>query len=370
VQLKHGNSAFHPLRSQLGVTLLELLISISLSIGLFAGMIELYASSTKSKIEVQRTNQQIENGRYAIQLLTDDLEAAGYWAEFDISNASLTAPADMPNPCSTVVSDLIAALPINVQGFDGGGGLSCITDRRAGTDVIVVRRVSTCIAGATNCDLVPNALYFQASLCNSSSELGSSFTTDQFRLSASNSSLDRHQKDCLGLADKRQFLVHIYFVANNDAPNDGIPTLKRAELGPTGFVVYPLSEGIENLQLEYGLDFAGNDGIPDVYTADPLSYLACSGANCTDGQQDFITCADHGRDATVCVTNSQNIMAVKINLLARNTTKSSNFTDTKTYLLGSKIDGTVNSVGPFNDAYNRHAYQTTVRLINPAGRRE
>src|SRR3546814_6579575 len=65
--------------------------------------------------------------------------------------------------------------------------------------------------------------------------------------------------------------VHIYFLANNDKPGDGIHTLKRAELGAAGFTIVPLVEGIDALQFEFGIDTNG-DGNPDAYTADPDSY--------------------------------------------------------------------------------------------------
>ena len=74
-----------------------------------------------------------------------------------------------------------------------------------------------------------------------------------------------------------QFRTHIYFIANNDKPGDGIPTLKRAELGPGAFTIVPLVEGVENLQLEYGLDTAvPTTGTPAVYTADPNTYNGCA----------------------------------------------------------------------------------------------
>src|SRR3546814_5874651 len=46
--------------------------------------------------------------------------------------------------------------------------------------------------------------------------------------------LNRTKRDCSTAASKRRFLVHIYFLANNDKPGDGIHTLKRAELGAAG----------------------------------------------------------------------------------------------------------------------------------------
>src|SRR4029077_9116717 len=94
-------------------------------------------------------------------------------------------------------------------------------------------------------------------------------------------SLNLHQKDCVTAATFNQYRTHIYFVANNDQPGDGIPTLKRAELGAGAFTIVPLVEGVENLQLEYGLDTSvPTTGSPAVYTADPNTYNACAPAPC------------------------------------------------------------------------------------------
>jgi len=57
-------------------------------------------------------------------------------------------------------------------------------------------------------------------------------------------------------------------------------------------------------------------------------------------------------------------MTVKIYLLSRSTEATPGYTDTKTYPLGPRTDG------PFNDGFKRHAYTETIRLNNPAGRRE
>ena len=75
-------------------------------------------------------------------------------------------------------------------------------------------------------------------------------------------------------------MMHIYFIANNNDPGDGVPTLKRAELGTNGtFSIVPLVEGIENLQFEYGLDTNG-DGMPDAVSADPGTYNGCAADPC------------------------------------------------------------------------------------------
>ena len=145
--------------------------------------------------------------------------------------------------------------------------------------------------------------------------------------------------------------MHIYFIANNNEPGDGIPTLKRAELGANGaFSIAPLVEGIENLQFEYGLDTNG-DSMPDAVSADPGTYAGCAADPCY-------------------ITNWLNVVTAKVHLLSRTNDATPGYTDTKTYPLGLQADGTQLTVGPFNDAFKRHAYTTTIRMNNPAGRRE
>ena len=174
---------------------------------------------------------------------------------------------------------------------------------RAGSDIVVIRRVSTCVAGSTDCDAFVGGTtqaWFQASLCASATELDSSILTDYYSMDTVVAGLTRHKRDCTTLADFHRFVTRIYFVANNDNPGDGIPTLKRAELGATGFTIVPLVEGIENLQYEYGLDTSATpDGAPDVFTADPDSYTGAGSVGATG--------------------NWRNAVAVRVNLLARNT---------------------------------------------------
>jgi type IV pilus assembly protein PilW len=139
--------------------------------------------------------------------------------------------------------------------------------------------------------------------------------------------------------------MHVYFVANNNDPGDGVPTLKRAELGAGGqFAIVPLVEGIENLQFEYGLDTDGNSN-PDAVSDDAGAFDGCVAQPCY-------------------IANWLNVMTVKVHVLSRSLDASPGFTDTKTYPLGPV------TAGPFNDGFKRHAYTGTVRMNNPAGRRE
>lgn len=346
-----------------GFSLAELMIAVTIGLLILAGLSGLFSTTSKSRGEVERANRQIENGRYAMQLLTDDLKLAGYFGE--LNAGLLDAPAAMPDPCQTAVAGLRTAMALHVQGYDNGDAVpSCLSDVRSGTDIVVIRRASTCVAGTADCDTASAGRpYFQTSLCKpaagaSKPELSSTSVLDHFAIDTVPASLGLHKRNCTDNADIRRFVTHIYFVANNNTASDGIPTLKRAELGgnegSSEFAIVPLVEGIENLQFEYGIDTdaAGdpNGGSPNAYTADPSSFNACVGE--------------------ACVTNWRNVVSVKVHMLARNTEKTTGYTDAKTYTLGLNAIGADHTLGPFNDAYKRHVYQSSVRLNNPAGRRE
>jgi len=343
-----------------GFSLVELMIAITIGFVILLGLSVVFYTSTVSRKETDRAARQIENGRYAMQVLSEDLKLAGYLAEFNPN--VLPLPGAKPNPCLTTVADLNAQLPLHVQGYDNGAGLTAectalLADLRANTDVVVIRRASTCFVGAAGCDpTIAGAPYFQASLCGSATELASTTVTDYFVLAASTGTFNKHKKDCTTappgtVADIRRYRTHIYFVTNNDNAGDGIPTLKRAELDDTGYTVVPLVEGIENLQIEYGVD-TNNDGTPDTFTADPDSITY--GATCPTAP---------------CVVAWRDVMGVRINVLARNTEISPGWVDTRTYTLGKKANGTDNVVPAASDAIKRHAYEGQVRMNNPSARR-
>jgi len=201
--------------------------------------------------------------------------------------------------------------------------------------------------------------FFHASLCNNATELDSPSVADFYALSLSSVNLNRHRRDCTSaagsgtLAAVRRYQTHVYYIANNNRPGDGIPTLKRLELGSTGeaptWPAVPLAEGIEDLQLEYGLDLP-KDGVADTTTPDPAGADGCAAAACA-------------------VANWRTAVAVRVHILARNSEATPGHADTKTYTLGLDADGEEHVVEASGDPYKRHVFQTLVGLPNPAGRR-
>ena len=224
---------------QRGFSLVELMVALTIGLMLLTGLTAILVNSSGSRDESDRANRQLENGRYAMEVLISDLRNAGYFAEFDPT--VLAAPASLAavDVCATSVADLKSNLPLHVQGVnDKASTPSCISDVRDVTDILAIRRVSVCVAGSAGCDgIAAGAPYFQASLCASPAELESMNVNDYFDLDTDITALTRTERDCATAADIHRYETNIYFIANNDNAGDGIPTLKLAELGAGGFTI-------------------------------------------------------------------------------------------------------------------------------------
>jgi type IV pilus assembly protein PilW len=90
--------------------------------------------------------------------------------------------------------------------------------------------------------------------------------------------------------------------------------------------------------------------------------MRTTATNRGDGVPDdeFIHCTTA---APCTVAELANVTAVKLHVLARSREPSQGFNDAKSYMLGDTV------VGPFNDAFQRHLFVTTIRLPNVSGRR-
>jgi len=158
-----------------GLSLIELMIAITLGMLIVAALLALFLNVTRTNSEMAKANQQIENGRFAIQLLQDDVVHAGFWGTYvpqfdDLTTVTipLDAPTALPDPCKAQANwtgnDLSDLIGIPVQ---GDAGTCPLTSQQANTDVLVVRHAMTCVAGAGgNCENeAAGKLYFQSSQC-------------------------------------------------------------------------------------------------------------------------------------------------------------------------------------------------------------
>lgn len=332
-----------------GMTLVEVMVGITIGMLIVAAMAILFANNSRSRAETERSSQKIENGRYALDLISTDLQHAGFFGELD--PRAITLPAASPDPCvdASDIAALRAAMPIYVQAFDNVATttVGCISDVKPDTDVFMVRRAASCVNGSAGCaSLAAGAPAFQASSCNEPTELGSGLVANFYKLDTDSSALTLRKRDCTTTADLRRYLVRIYYVASNDRAGDGIPTLKRVELGASGFTTaVSLVQGVENLQLEWGMD-TNNDGAPDTYTASPEGFGGCNPGT-----------------SPTCVEHWTSVVSAKVHVLARNVDPSPGHLDSKSYVLGAQ------TVPAASDGYKRSVFQELVRLQNPSVRR-
>jgi len=417
---------------QRGFTLVEAMVALTIGLILLTFMSLVFVENGKYRNDLDRSSRMIENGSYALQRIGGDAMMAGLYAELDVASmmgknpVTTLAITSEPDACDASTLDkLRAGLPFAVQGYAAPDAATlptlptaCTTllaDAKAGSDILVVRHTEPCTPGDVAsqgipaCDpVVAGAAYFQATHCadeaqtatkNRATVTGISCSPNNITATStswcaldsdtSTAKLNLHE---IGLncststtyAAYHRYYVDIWFVANNDVGTDGIPTLKLAQLGSNGTVPtfgtpVAIAEGIETMQLEYGLDYSAGppvvmNGTPQAYTADPDTYSDAAHSLCTGSP-------------TTCPGNWANVMSVKIHLLGRNSEATPvGYTNDKTYTLGLKADGTANTFGfaePSGSCgsgvscvkylnatkYKRHVYESTVRVRNPSDRR-
>jgi prepilin-type N-terminal cleavage/methylation domain-containing protein len=184
-----------------GFTMVELMVAMSISLVVLLALVNLYVNMSRSNDELAKTNGLIENGRFALQILENDLVHAGYWGGYlpafdDLANTAVPGdvPAAPPNPCALFgswdSSYRLGLIGIAVQPADAlPSGAGCVSPSplRPGTDVLVVRHLEMCVPGSANCDpLSAGKLYFQNSTCAAESNAGTaqSGTTNTIVLGA------------------------------------------------------------------------------------------------------------------------------------------------------------------------------------------
>jgi Tfp pilus assembly protein PilW len=200
------------------ISLVELMISIAIGLIIMLALITVYVNITRSNAEMAKTNSQIENGRFAMQVLHEDLVHAGFWGghvpQFDdLSAYSITPmltstpggslPTAAPDPCLDFADwntehkgNLIG---IAVQAYDDvPATVKCaalLTNHQVNTDVLVVRHAAGCEATATgidDCRAEAGKLYFQPAFCEAdlSGSYAQSGTTTSITLAATASAID------------------------------------------------------------------------------------------------------------------------------------------------------------------------------------
>jgi len=385
------------LHAQRGFSLVEMMIAMTIGLMICAGLVTVFANTSNTQQELRRSAQQIENGRYAMDVLSQDLQVTGYFGSF----RKIVAPTTAPDPCSlnvnpgtpTDTTSVNYGINLPVQAYNAGSltttaslPANCSTylpasNMQPGSDVVVIRRADTQYV-AKNAGTTTGAVYGQANPSTIDIRVSTGAVFDcTNRVDGTTASITRRLQYpattdiCNGIAAPagyiRQYHVHIYFIAPCNIPSTGslcdaaadggkpIPTLKRLELtavgGVTSFKTVNIAEGVEFMKLSYGIDDTPTtvnsdtgligDGSPDRYSLAPS------------------------------LADMSNIVTARIDMLVRNPESSAGYTDTKTYALG--VDPVVNTnpavtipATILDQTYRRHVYSAEIRLVNLSSRKE
>jgi type IV pilus assembly protein PilW len=334
-----------------GFTLVELMVALAIASVLLLALTAMFVGTSMSRNELDKSSRQIEGGRYAVQVLSDELHHAGWFGVLANAPTLPGSVTSLPDPCSNTLATVQNSIGLPLQGYAGGASapLSCLnaaSGYKPNTAVVVVRRADTSIAATA-----PTSPYFnmQTSGCAGDSI---AYVFDSYANAGNFTLHSNSSPGCLPLisaptAKITPVYIRIFYISTCSQSDctasgaDSVPTLKRIDLTATGTTApVAIIDGIENMQFEYGIDTAGSDGTPDSYTSTPTF---------SAGGGQWI-----------------NVMAVRVHLLARNIDTTPGYSDVKTYTLGA----TTFTPSGSETSYRRHAYSVLVRLNNPSGRRE
>lgn len=284
-------------KTQNGITLIEILVALALSLIILAGVMHIFLNN-KQTYRVQEAFARLqENGRFALQFITEDLRMAGYVG----CGGKLNNPRNMsdlyPPPNGDNVADVVgnftgsglegyqtADLPLAISNTVN----LTVANVVPGTDIVRVKRASTTGArldgnttadnGSMQLDITTALGLFQAddylfiSDCekadifvanNVSANTNNGFITiahsSSENMTVYNNKLSKVYQDD---AEVFKFSNNVYYIGYNTA---GVPSLFRQSLANAGSIdTEELVEGVEDMQLLYGEDTDGNN-IPDQY---------------------------------------------------------------------------------------------------------
>lgn len=352
--LRHSNRA-----RQGGFTMIEMMVAMTLSLILLAGVLSVVYSSKITFFENERVSRLQESGRAAFDIMLRDLRGAGYFGCAQPISGLATINNVLTNSTS-----LLWNLAEPLQGYEGTSGTFApaldpvFVNAIASNDVIAVRSIRatqpafrsiapvspvgafTVMRGSAE-DVQP-----ETPMIISDCEFATIFVATAFNGAGTQATISHgigttpgNTSDSI-LATFRQGaqvspIETVYYYIRNSgsgtAPSND-PALWRPSLwrGVSGLPPVELISGVEGLELQYGIAPANSVNVTQYVDANAV--------------------VDWGA-----------VVSVRIALLIRSAEPTSPEIDNRTYTL---INATR---GPFADRYERTLFTTTVTLRNRTG---
>ncbi len=311
-----------------GFSIIELMIAMMLGLFLSAALIGVFFSGKRSYTEHEESAHMQENARFALRYISRELTMSSFMAGMLSADTDTIAPTAVATDCgaSNWATDIALGIEIVDNWQSGnvdttsGSTLTCVSDLVTSSDVLTIKRTAdqpTAEGGVGSAD--DGQMYVRIE------DYGS---TANFEYVADGGSFS----DLAGQVDYWKYYAKAIYVRNySNSSDDGIPTLCVAQLTENSMSTECLAEGVEAMQVEFGID-TDVDGNIDYFTTSPSS------------------------------TEMELAISAQIYLLMRSVGTSQGYTNNTRYALGNTA---INGGAAFADGYQRRVFSTTVKLRNP-----
>ena len=249
-------------RRQHGMTLVEVMVSITVGLILLSGVISIFSSNKTAYRLQESTNVLDENARFALNQIQYHLRMADHWGGVESEVISLEgALAALPIAASTCTqSKAVSAVGFFALEGAASSPLSCIPndDYQPNTDVLIIRYAGP--ERTASVALKAGAVYLRANVgAEGMLFVGSALGSLPSPLY--DPAEPAHQSPNKANYEYKTVIYFIRKCASQDlgtagvcdAADDAIPTLTRLVLNDTTLVQEDVVAGVEQLQASYGL---------------------------------------------------------------------------------------------------------------------
>jgi type IV pilus assembly protein PilW len=257
---------------QRGVSLIELMVAMTIGSVLIYGATQVYVNSHNAYGANETVTRMQETARYAMSVIEPDVRMSNFWGLLkgagaitgqaaQTAGAAAVAPGAAANICGT---NFAVDLSTNLQGDNNSYVLS--PSRQAGCNSLIdldtgAAWTTTPVTTADTLIVRRASVFFHAlptagvlELCTT--RISGTLQSDTSACAAAPS------------GQLNNLIVDAYYIDRNSLQLAGLPALRRKTLSSAGVLQFADQEiiaGIEDMQIQFGIDPTGNTGVATRY---------------------------------------------------------------------------------------------------------
>jgi len=326
--------------TQAGMSLIELLVAMTIGVVLIFGAAQVYMDSSKTYAINEATARLQENARYALSVLEPDIRMANYWGlvkgadlidgkAAQVVAGAAAAPSSLGgNAAKTCGANFGLDLALYIEGTNDSythtGACAPFGTAMPNADTVTIRRAST---------VLDNTAAPSGPLRICSTRTAGSLVTDSTGGLCTSVPTDAQIND---------LIVHMYYV-DRSSSQPGVPSLRRKYLIANDFQDEEIVSGVEDMQIQYGVDLTGGSGVTG---GAATQYL------------------DAGATLTNLLNTTAQIVSVRVWILTRADAPETGFIDDRTYEYGDRLAANGTTGDLTNAADSTKAYKPSLSTDN------